>query len=468
MAERSVIIIGGGITGLAAAHELADRPGFRVTVLEADERLGGKVHTEPFGDLDLDTGPDAFLARRPEGLTLCRELGIDGELVGPNHGAARLWSRGRLRRLPDGLMLGVPTDFVAVARSGILSMRGLARAAAEPILPGRALQGDVALGELVRRRLGNEVHERLVDPLVGGINAGDTDRLSIRAVAPQLAELAAGNRSLVIGSRRNRAPAPKPGEPVPPVFLTHPAGLGRIVESLDDRLRRAGVDVRLAASVIALEDLGGGRGFSVVTHRGPEHADGVIVATPAPVLTRLLRPTSPLAADFFESIEHASVALVALSYARGALSEPLEGSGFLVPRGEGFLTTACSWASSKWAHLEAGAPDRVVLRVSAGRAGDERALALDDESLVRQLTSELATLMNLPTPPLEARVTRWPQAFPQFAPDHLERVRATRAALRDSKPGLALAGAAMGGVGIPACIRSGRQEAAGLTARLNL
>ncbi|MBI1843253.1 MAG: protoporphyrinogen oxidase [Actinobacteria bacterium] len=463
MSER-VVIIGGGIAGLAAAHELADRPGLTVTVLESSERLGGKLHTEPFGDLALDTGPDAFLARRPEAITLCRELGIDGELVSPNHGTAHLWSRGRLRRLPAGLMLGIPTDFIAVARSGILSIGGLLRAAVEPLLPGGTLQGDVALGALVRRRLGDEVHERLVDPLVGGINAGDTDQLGIRSVAPQLADLAASHRSLVIGSRRHRPPKAAPGQPLPPVFLTHPAGLGRIVEALDDRLTRAGVELRLASPVIGLARAHEGQGFSVETHRGVEHADRVIVATPAPVTARLLASIAPDAAGFFESIEHASVVLVALSYARGDFPEPLDGSGFLVPRGEGFLTTACSWVSSKWAHVEAGAPNRVLLRISAGRVGDERAMALDDAGLVARLASELGQLMNLTATPIETRVTRWPEAFPQFAPGHLDRVRAMKVVIGESIPGLALAGAALGGVGIPACIQSGRQAAAGLAA----
>lgn len=456
-----VVVIGGGIAGLAAAHELADRPGIEVTVVESSDRLGGKLHTEPFGALALDTGPDAFLARRPEAITLCRELGLDEELVSPSQGTAYLWSRGRLRRLPAGLMLGIPTDFIAVARSGILSVAGLLRAAVEPLLPGGALQDDVALGALVRRRLGDEVHERLVDPLVGGINAGDTDRLGIRSVAPQLADLAASHRSLVVGSRRHRPPKAAPGQPPAPVFLTHPAGLGRIVEALDERLTRAGVELRLNSPVIGLARADEGQGFAVETHRGVEHADRVIVATPAPVTARLLATIAPDAAALFESIEHASVTMVAMSYAPADLPESLDGSGFLVPRGEGFLITACSWASSKWAHIEAAAPNRVVLRISAGRVGDERAAALDDSELVARLVSELEQLMNLTATPVEARVTRWPEAFPQFPPGHLDRVRAMKVALGQSIPGLALAGAALGGVGIPACIQSGRQAAAG-------
>ncbi len=478
---KRVVIIGGGISGLAAAHELvhktglvsptglvgpsglSDRADLVVTVLESSEHFGGKLVTEPFGEIALDTGPDAFLARRPEAIRLCEELGIDNELVSPNHGAAYVWSRGRLRRLPAGLMLGVPTDFIAVARSGVLSLGGLLRASIEPFLPGKALIGDVALGNIVRKRLGNEVHERLVDPLVGGINAGDTDQLSIRAVAPQLAELAEQHRSLVLASRGHRPPKPDPLSPGPPVFLTHPAGLSRLVEVLVNRLTKAGVELRSSTPVESINRANtDGAQFVVQTHQGVEPADWIIVATPAPVTARLLAPITPETAQLFDSIEHASVALVALSFARSDFASPLDGSGFLVPRNEGFLTTACSWTSSKWAHIEAGAPDRIVLRVSAGRVGDKRAMELDDETLVKNLMLELGQLMGLTAKPIDTRVTRWPDAFPQFEPGHLERVAAVQTIIQNELPGLALAGAALGGVGIPACIASGRAAAAQL------
>lgn len=461
---RRVVIIGGGITGLAAALELTKRSDYAITVLEASDRFGGKIHTEAFGELALDTGPDAFLARRPEAISLCKELGIDLELVAPSSSSAYLWSRGRLRRLPEGLMLGIPSDFVAVARSGVLSLRGLVRAAVEPLLPGSKLRGDIALGALVRRRLGNEVHERLVDPLVGGINAGDTDQLSIRCVAPQLGELASGHRSLVRGSRKLRPPKPAHGQDAPPVFLTHPEGLGHIVEVLIDHLSDAGVELRLSTPAKSLARTST-HNYAIETRDGTEHCDQVIVTTPAPITSSLLAPISDDVAKFFTSIEYASVTLVALSYARRDLDSALDGSGFLVPRDEGYLTTACSWASSKWAHLEAGAPDRVVLRVSAGRIGDERASSLDDDQLVAALANELRTLMNLSATPLNARVTRWPQAFPQFGPGHLDRVASMRNTLIEQAPGLFVAGAALGGVGIPACIASGREAAASATTR---
>lgn len=458
---KRVMIIGGGISGLAAAWELAKRPDVSVSVLEASDDFGGKLQTRPFGNLALDTGPDAFLARRPEATTLCKELGIADELVAPSASSALLWSRGRLRRLPEGLMLGVPTDFIAVARSGILSPLGLARAAIEPMLPGTALRGDAALGDLVRRRLGNEAHERLVDPLVGGINAGDTDHLSIRCVAPQLADLASSHRSLVLGSRAMQPPKPAPGQSSAPVFLTHPAGLGHVVEVLVDQLDKAGVELRRSTHVKSLtRSTGSEGGYDIETDGLRETCDQVIVTTPAAITAELLGSIAPDAARFFNSIEYASVALVALSYARSELPMALVGSGFLVPRGEGFLTTACSWASSKWSHLDAGEPDRVVLRVSAGRIGDTRAMSLGDQELIERLTDELGTLMNLRSVPLDARVTRWPRAFPQFEPNHLDRVAEMQSSLAETAPGIFVAGAALGGVGIPACIASGRQAAA--------
>ena len=207
-----VAVVGGGIAGLAAAHELADRPGVTTTVLEASSRLGGKVQSAPFADTVLDTGPDAFLARRPEAVQLCRELGLLDHLEAPATGKAWLWVGGRLRPVPEATLLGVPTGVATVARTRVLSPAGLARLAAAPLLARRHVplgpHEDRTIGEVVRRSLGDEVHERLVDPLVGGINAGDTDALSIDAVAPQLAAAARRSADLAAGAREVQAAAP--------------------------------------------------------------------------------------------------------------------------------------------------------------------------------------------------------------------------------------------------------------------
>lgn len=447
-----MVVVGGGIAGLAAAHHLADEPELAVTVCEAGPRLGGKVRTEEFAGVALDLGPDAFLARRPEAVELCGQLGLAEELVAPATTTAYVWARGRLRRLPEGLVLGVPTRLGPLARARVLSPWGVARVALEPLVPGRRQAGDEALGAVVRRRLGHEVHRILVDPLVGGINAGDTDRLSIESTAPALAA-ARGQRSLVRGARPPRTrEATSPG----PVFLTLPGGLGRLVKVLGTRLAAAGVEVFTETPVDALEQ-GDDGGYRLAVAGGVLEADAVIVAAPAPVAARLLAPHAPDPAGALAAVDYASVALVALAYPPAAVSRPLDGSGFLVARGEGRLMTACSWASSKWAHLDPGR--QVVLRVSAGRAGDARAGALDDDALVARLRLELHQALGITVVPSEVRVTRWRRAFPQYAPGHLARMAAAQAELARCLPGVALAGAALSGVGLPACIGSGRRAA---------
>ncbi len=455
-------MVGGGIAGLTAAHVLADRGNVEVTLCEADARLGGKVRSEAFAGVNLDLGPDAFLARRPEALDLCRELGLADELVAPATTAAFLWSRGRLRRLPAGLALGVPTRVGPLVRSRVLSPLGVARAMFEPLLPGWTLGDDDALGALVRRRLGGEAHRRLVDPLVGGINAGDTDHLSIDLAAPSLAAAARSHRSLVVGARRQAAVGPVAGGPV---FLTLPGGLTRLVEALAARLTAVGADVRTGEAVTAVAPTAGG-GYLLDARSGPLDADAVVLGTPAFASATLVAPHAPRAAAILAAIEYASVALVALAYPRGAVTRRLDGSGFLVARGEGRLMTACSWASSKWAHHDTG--DDLVLRVSAGRAGDERADSLDDDALVARLRLELAEALGISALPSEVRVTRWRRAFPQYAPAHARRIAAAEAELAARLPGVVLAGAALSGVGLPACIASGRRAAEAVLDQIRL
>lgn len=429
-----IAVVGGGIAGLAAAYDCV-AAGHEAVVFEASEVAGGKVQTRPFAGLDLDTAPDSFLARRPEAIQLCRELGLEQELVAPAEGSAYLWSRGRLRRLPGGLVLGVPVDPVALARSGVLSPLGTARAAIERWLPGRPVLDDEAVGEVIARRFGREVAARLVDPLVGGINAGQTGRLSIDAVAPQIAAAARRHASLT------KALTPVPAPTGEPVFLTPKGGLGTIVDALLERIG----DVRLSTPVDRIEP-----GWTVAGER----FDGVVLAVPAFAMAPLLEPVAPDAARFMASVEHASVTLVTFAYRRDDVPHPLDGSGFLVPRPEGLLLTAGSWASSKWAHL--AVPGQVVLRVSAGRIDDDRATRMTDDEVVSRMRDELGTVMGIRAAPTEVAVHRWPRSFPQYALGHLERARAAMATLPD---GLAVAGASLGGVGLPACIGSGRVAA---------
>lgn len=454
-----VAVVGGGITGLAAAHQLV-RAGAEVVVFEASDRLGGKILTTPVAGRPVDAGADAFLARHPAGVELCREIGLDHRLVAPAQRRARVLVDGELHPLPDHTVLGVPTDLAAVARSGILSRAGYARLAAD--LAGTALPlpdgADAPVGRVVRERLGDEALERLVGPLIGGINAGDPDRLSITACTPQLAT-AAAHPSLIEGARALRAEAAASTDPEEPVFFGFPGGMEELVAGLAGRLRLAGVDIRLGAPVTAIEPAG--TGWTVATTGGPVTVDAAVITVPAFEAAALLAGVSPAAVETLASVDYASVALVTMAIAPEEIQRPLDASGFLVASVEGLLMTACSWTSAKWAHLAAGAGAGapVIVRVSAGRAGDPRALDLDDAALVSELLDELAPVIGLAGEPLEVRVTRWPRSFPQYAVGHLDRVAALEAAVAADAPGVVVAGAGLRGLGIPACIDQGRRAA---------
>ncbi|MGH9180505.1 MAG: protoporphyrinogen oxidase, partial [Acidimicrobiales bacterium] len=433
------------------------RAGVEVTVLEAGPGFGGRIAATMLAGRPVDLGADAFLVRAPQtaAVDLCRELGLESELVAPAAEGAALWTGGRLRPLPSPTVLGVPAGLaglVGVARSGLLSPAGVARAAADLVLPRRRSPvDDRSVDDLVSDRLGRQVARRLVDPLVGGIHAGDSSRLSARAVAPQLWSAAASGRSLALSlGRQRRASVPaarlvfshtnSPG----PAFRSLNGGLGRLVGVLVDALRAAGAGLETGVTVRDLAEVGSG-------YRP------VVLAIPAAVAAALVAAASPEASAALARIEHASVVLVALAYPVGAFPRPLVGTGFLVPAGEGRLLTACSYGSVKWPGW--AGPEQVVLRASAGRAGDGRAPALDDDELVERLHAELAEALGMDRSPDEATVARWPGAFPQYSVGHLDRVEAVEAALARDLPGVVLAGASYRGFGIPACIAQGRAAA---------
>lgn len=448
---RTVAVVGGGVAGLAAAYDL-HRAGHRVHVLEAAPRMGGKVHTAPFAGVDLDAGPDSVLARVPFAVELFRELGLDEEITPQPPGSAYIYSRGELRRIPEGNVLGVPTDLDALAASGVVSPDAVARAASDLDAPDDRPDGDESVGSLIRRRLGDEILERLVDPLLGGINAGDSDRLSLAAGAPQIAAAARGpHASLIEALRAQRAAAPAPTGA--PVFYTLRGGLGRVVDALVGALE--GADLRVGTAVTGLQRDGGR--WRVELGGDVLDVDAVVVAAPAYAAADLLATVAPRAAEGLAAVDYSSVALVAMAFPDEAAGRPLDATGFLVPRVEGLLLTACSWASTKWPHL--ARPGQFLLRASAGRFGDTRAMEMDDATLVEAMLGELRTAMDLRGEPTEVRVTRWHRSFPQYTPGHLDRVAAIEAALADEAPGVLLAGAAYRGVGIPACINSGRTAA---------
>ncbi len=448
MTEPPVVaVVGGGIAGLAAALE-AGRAGARVVVLESSDRVGGKVRVGEVGGLAVDEGADAMLARTPAGVQLARDAGLGDELVAPAAGSASLWSRGRLRPLPSGTLLGVPGDLRALATSGALSPAGLGRVLLDPVLPGRPVPGDVSVGELVGRRLGREVVERLVDPLLGGVYAGRADLLSLHATLPQLAGPVAGQRSLLAATRRARAAAtPWTG----PLFRGLPGGLGRLPGAV---ARASGAQVRTGTTVRGLTRTAGGWRLEVGSAAAPAFldADAVVLAVPAAPAARLLRDLAPSAAQELGAVEYASVALVTL-----VLDGPTPGtgSGYLVPAVEGRSTKAVTFTSRKWAHHPAG---RAVLRASVGRYGDAADLQRDDAELVAVVLAELRAAVGPVGRVVDSRVVRWGGGLPQYAVGHLDVVARVRAAVA-RHPRLAVAGAAYGGVGVPAVAAGGREAA---------
>lgn len=484
-------VVGGGISGLAAARRLAARrppaarrdagtavsardgprgadEGAVVELYEASARLGGKVRSLELAGRVVELGPDAFLTRNPAAARLARELGLGDALVAPAVFSASVFSRGGLRPLPPGLVLGVPTDLRALKRSGIVSRRGVWRAALDLVLPGVALPaGSVGLGEgpetpsagaLLRGRLGDEVVDVLVDPLLGGINAGRVDDLSLSVAAPQLAAALAGRRSALqalapLASRPSPPPASPTGDADPP-FLGLAGGLERLVERLREELEAAGVRVVASAPVDAIRRDEDGLLLEVGGER--RRAAGVVLATPAYESARLLEALAPAAAELLAAIGYASVAVATFVFPASSFPKPLSGSGVLVPRRLGLLTTACTYLSLKWPSPAEGR-GRVSLRVSAGRAGDERAEALSDRELVARLREELALVLGVTDPPLAVHLQRWRRSFPQYRPGHLALVARVASELADLK--VELAGAALGGIGLPACVASGESAA---------
>lgn len=472
-APRRVVIVGGGITGLTVAADLLERGVAEVTVHEADDRLGGKIRTGPFAGLPaVDEGPDAFLVRVPEAVALADELGLGQHLTSPTGASAAVWHPGRrgrsgpdsLHPIPDGLVLGVPAAVGPLARSRLISWRGKVRAGIEPLLPRTATDHD-ELGRFVRARFGHEVHERLVDALVGSIYAGDTDHTSLRSV-PQLAALADRGRSLLLAARSMRRSAPPSGEPL---FAAPVGGMGSMVDALADRIRRAGGTITTGSRVTGLEPVGDRRRPSrwrVTSTAGGAgdvtEADAVVLATPARATAPMLTEAAPDAAALLASLDHAGVVLVTLAVPGDTWPAHLRGrSGYLVPKPVQGLLTAVSFGSEKWAHWR---PDdgSTILRASLGRDG-RSADHLDDTAAVDTVISEASHHVGADLVPTTVRVSRWPAAFPQYRPHHHRWVGAVEEHL---PPGIHVAGASYRGIGLPACVRDARRVAGLVAERL--
>jgi len=458
-----IAVVGGGIAGLAAAVRIKDRAaGAAVTVFEQGDVLGGKLRTGELAGSTVELGAEAFLVRDAAtgddsaAVRLARRVGLGDELVNPAVGSAAIAVEGRLVAVPRGTLTGVPGDLDAV--------KTVAAVAAERDLDGgRPLLGpgeDVAVGELVRARFGDQVVDRLVDPMLGGVYAGRADRLSLAATMPALARQARTQGTLTGAVKAAQAAFPR--APGGAVFATVRGGVSRLVAAA---AAASGAEIRPGATVREIAPAGAGWRLTIGPTRDPEFQtfDAVVLAVPARPAARLLGGVAAGAAGEVGTLDYASVALVALALPRPDLPEI---SGFLVPAETGTAVKAATFFTTKWAHLRRD--DGIALvRASVGRYGEEHVLQRADDDLVETVYSELSTLVGRPLPkPLATRVQRWGGALPQYAPGHLDRVAAARDALARSHPTLALAGAGYDGVGIPVCVRSGETAADAVVAAL--
>lgn len=461
-----VVVVGGGIAGLAAARALVSaRPDLAVTILEASPAVGGKLRLGEIAGRPVDLGAEALLNRRPEATDLAHAVGLGPSLVHPATSAAAIWSRGALRPMPP-TVFGVPVGVGTAVRSGLLSRRGALRARMERRMAAQESGEDVAVGRLVARRLGGEVRDRLVEPVLGGIYAGRADELSFAATMPQLhREVAAGGGLLAAAARLRPQSADRAGEATP-VFAGIAGGVGRLAVAVADDVVARGAAVRLSASVRQLERTSAGWRLVVGPTVAPEEmlADGVVLAVPAAPASRLLAGVAPSAAGELAAIEYASMALVTMAMRTADVSSSrLEGSGFLVPPVEGRAIKAATYSSRKWGWL---AGDTVVVRCSVGRHREAGLLQRDDSELVGAAVTDLAAATGVRGPLIDAQVTRWGGALPQYAVGHLERVDRIRQAVA-AVPGLELCGAAYDGIGVAAVIASAQQAATRLLDQLN-
>lgn len=461
---RRVIVVGGGIAGLSAAYRLKQRaPDVAITLIESDARLGGKIITDRVDGFVIEGGPDTFLSYKPRGLGLCRELGLEDRLHGTNEKIRRTYvmRHGKLYDLPEGLTGLIPSRFGPMIKTGLISPLGKLRMGLDYFIPPKSPNGDESLAQFVERRLGRELYDRMIEPLMSGIYAGDGEQLSLDATFPQLRQTELTHGSLVKGmlatkrqtQRRGGIPMPSVSTKKWPAFVTPETGLAEIVEALQTRLND--VDIRLGTRVIGIDHEA--TDYTAVFDNGTSlAADAIILATPAYATAYLVVGLDPEMAQALKGIPYASTVTVSVAYPLKYIPRPLNGYGYIIPRAEGRSILACTWTSTKFPHR---APDGYgLIRAFIGRAGNDEVIKRSDEELLEMVRDELREVLGITAAPIVQRIFRWPKAMPQYTLGHLDRLAVIEQRLAQH-PGLFVAGNAYRGIGIPDCIASGEQAA---------
>jgi len=462
---RTVVIVGGGISGLATAFSLLEQAAkagcsLRCTILESGSSWGGKIVTHRIGDIVTEAGPDSFLSQKQAGLDLCRKLGLADQLINTNETGKKacVLYRGRLHDLPEGLLSFVPKQLGPFLHSGLLSWTGLVRMGLEFAVPPGSPGEDESLAAFLRRRFGTQAFERVLEPLMAGIYAGDAEHMSLRATFPRFFDLEQQYGSVVRGmmAGKKTASLASTAQPGRTMFVSLKNGLSDLVTALTSRLTQQGIDLRLGCQVDALRvrshELGRWTYDLILQDGSALSAESVVLATPAFVSAELLRPLSPIAGGLLDLIPYTSTATIAMTFPAQAVAGAVGGFGFIVPRIEGRDLIAATWTSLKWPHRAPA--DQLLVRCYVGGVGREAILDRDDGQLTATVRSELNALCGISAEPMYTEVNRWWKGMPQYTIGHLDRLTQLDAAL-SRYPGLVLTGAGYRGVGIPDCIRDG-------------
>ncbi len=472
MDSRHVVVVGGGVSGLTTAFELqslarqAENP-LRITLVEEDGRLGGKILTDRHDGFVIEAGPDSFLSSKPAALNLCQELGLGDLVVGTTEtgGGTFILRSGRLEPLPEGITMLVPTRVRPLLASRLLSPWGKLRMGLDFFIPPRRDAADESVGQFVRRRLGREAFEHMAQPLLSGIYAGDAEQLSLLATFPRLRETELKHGSLTRGmlAQRRQAKAGPPASPRRSAFLSLQGGLGTLIDALSDALTE--VEIRLRTGVSSVERARDERYVLTLSTGQRLEADALVLAIPAYTAGQLLSRFDSELTDLLGRIPYVSTATATLAFRKSDLTGSGAGRGFVIPKVENRELTAVTWVTNKF---PGRAPEDVALvRAFVGRSGREEAVDLPDPELIELIRRELREILGITAEPIDSSIFRWKRALPQYVLGHVERMREIDERLAGI-PGVELAGAAYRGVGIPDCIQSGQQAATRVFERLGV
>jgi len=456
--KKKVVIIGGGITGLSAAFYLqkeVKEKGLPIdlTMVEAKPRLGGKIETVRHDGFTIERGPDSFLERKKSATNLVKDIGLGDELVNNATGQSFVYARDRLHPIPEGAVMGIPTNIQPFITSSLFSFSGKIRAAADFILPAKKVEGDQSLGHFFKRRLGHEVVEHLIEPLLSGIYAGDIDRLSLKSTFPQFYEIEQKHRSLILGMKKTM---PKQNQKHQPnkkkgIFQTVKTGLQSIVETIEKQLDDVEIHKGMKVETISRHE----KGYKLALSNGMIlEADAIILATSHNVIPTMFQEKESIFSYFF-NMPSTSVATVAMAFPEEAVNMRASGTGFVIARNSGFTITACTWTHKKWPHTTP--KGKALLRAYVGKAGDEAIVEQSDDVIVKTVLDDLNQIMDVGSNPEFSVVTRLKHSMPQYNVGHNEKIREIKEKLEEKYPGIFLAGASIEGLGIPDCIDQGKQ-----------